>query len=260
VSEIATTEEAAAAVAASLLGQPGQPPVAVAEPAAPVVEAAVAPVAVEQPAVEPEPQVAAVAEAAPVAPLNLNPELPEDIAAELAEAEIDEEVEREVAAYEPETDEWGNPLEVDEDAVREAVKLRKRNEYLERELVKSKSAGWRKEIEQHFPLAKHAVDDILKNATSRRSALRAAKKEHDRILPHVQAYLADAKEVVDAERSTATEQAREQVAEAWGQPLTGPDSALSVPAVEKTERLTRTREDVRQGKKTLKDLFAEMLR
>jgi hypothetical protein len=258
VSEIATTEEAAAAVAASLLGQPGQPPVAVAEPAAPVVEAAVAPVAVEQPAVEPEPQVAAVAEAAPVAPLNLNPELPEEIAAEIAAAEIDEEVEAEVAAYQPETDEWGNPVEVDEDAVREAVKLRKRNEWLEAQLVKTKRGQWEAEAEKYFPLAKHALGDI--KATSRRSFLAAAKAEHNRILPHVQTYLASAKEVVDAERSTATEQARDQVAEAWGQPLTGPDSALSVPAVEKTERLTRTREDVRQGKKTLKDLFAEMLR
>jgi hypothetical protein len=256
VSEIATTEEAAAAVAASLLGQPGQPPVAVAEPAAPVVEAA-AVQAVEQPAVEPQPE-PAVVEAAPVAPLNLNPELPEEIAAEIAAAEIDEEVEAEVAAYQPETDEWGNPVEVDEDAVREAVKLRKRNEWLEQQLVKTKRGQWEAEAERYFPLAKHALADI--KATSRRGFLAAAKAEHNRILPHVQTYLASAKEVVDAERSTATEQAREQVQEAWGQPLTGPDSALSVPAVEKTERLTRTREDVRQGKKTLKDLFAEMLR
>jgi hypothetical protein len=155
VSEIATTEEAAAAVAASLLGQPGQPPVAVAEPAAPVVEAA-AVQAVEQPAVEPQPE-PAVVEAAPVAPLNLNPELPEEIAAEIAAAEIDEEVEAEVAAYQPETDEWGNPVEVDEDAVREAVKLRKRNEWLEQQLVKTKRGQWEAEAERYFPLAKHAL-------------------------------------------------------------------------------------------------------
>jgi hypothetical protein len=253
VSEIATTEEAAAAVAASLMGQPGQDPVAVVEEPAVVVEAE-APVVSEQPAAAPAPAPAPVAR-------NLNPELPDDLAAELAEAEIDEEVESAVAAYvyEPATDEYGNAIEIDEDAVREAVKLRKRNEFLERELVKQKSGSWRKEIEQYFPLAKHALDDIMKNATSRRSALREAKKEHERILPHLQAYLAEAKAVVDEETATATDDARAVVADSWGKPLVDPSTALSAPAVQQEARVQAAREKVRSGA-PLRTIFSEMLR
>jgi hypothetical protein len=253
VSEIATTKEAAAAVVAQLLGQPGQDPVQV-ESAPPVVEAE-APVVSEQPAAEPE----APVEAAPVAPLNLNPELPDDIAAELAEAEIDEQVDHEVAAYvyQPSLDEYGNPIEIDEEAVREAVKLRKRNEYLEAQLVKTKRSQWVSEAEKYFPLSKHALEDL--KATSRRSFLAAAKAEHQRILPHVQAYLAEAKQAVVGERAAVTDDARAAVAESWGQPLVDPSSALSAPAVQREAAIQSAREKVRAGG-PIRNLFAEMLR
>lgn len=220
-------------------------------PAAPEAAPAPAPEAAAAPA---EP----AQEAAPAPTFELNPELPEDLAAELAEAEIEDEVEREVAAYEPETDEWGNPVEVDQDAVREAVKLRKRNEYLEKQLVQTKRGQWEAEAEKFFPLAKHALPDI--QATSRRSFLKAAKAEHDRILPHVQAYLGEAKQVVDAEKQSATTEARAAVAESWGKPLTGPDNAMDAAAVAREQEIEKARSRVREGKGALKDVFAAMMR
>lgn len=216
-------------------------------PAEPAVEAA-APEA-EAPAEAPE----------PVEPVNFNPDLPDDLKAELDAAEIDEEVEAEVAAYVPEPDEWGNPGEVDEEAVRQRIKLQKENEYLKRQLTQSNASKWRAEAEQYMPLSKHALDDIAKQATSRRHFLRLAKAEHDRILPHVQAYLADAKTVVDAETNSATDTARAAVADAWGQPLVDPSTALNAPAVQREDRLTKAREDVRQGA-PLRKLFAELLK
>ena len=208
----------------------------------------------EAPPAEPEP----VAEASAAPAFDLNPKLPEDLVAELDAAEIDEQVETEFAAYEPPEDEYGNPVEVDPDAVREAIKLRKRNEYLERQLAESKKSAWVAEAEKFFPLSKHALDSI--QATSRRGFLRAAKAEHERILPHVQTYLAEAKAVVDEERSAATSEARAEVAGAWGQPLTVPDGSLSTPQAEQAQRVAKARERVRDGKGSLKDLFAEMMR
>jgi hypothetical protein len=81
------------------------------------------------------------------------PEVPEDILAELNEAEIDDEVEREIAARTPEEDEYG--VAEDEESVRERVKLQKRNEYLEAELAKTKSTSWKQEAVKYFPLSEH---------------------------------------------------------------------------------------------------------
>jgi hypothetical protein len=237
--------EAAAALTASFIDAP---PVAVAEPEAVEAEA---PEASEQPAAE---------EAAPAAPFDLNPELPEDLAAEIAEAEIDEQVEEEVAAYEPETDEWGNPQEVDQDSIRELVKLRKQNEFLQRQVVQTKAGQWKAEGEKFFPLAKHALDDIAKSATSRRAFLKAAKAEHDRILPHVQTYLAEAKLVVDDKAASVTEEARAEVATAWGKPLTDPDSSLTGTQLDAQQRIDAARERVRQGKGQIRDIYSEMLK
>lgn len=238
--------EAAAALTASFVG-------------APVAEPEVEPEAVEAEAVE-APEQPAAEEVAPAAPFDLTPELPEDIAAELAEAEIDEQVEAEVAAYEPETDEWGNTQEVDSDQIRELVKLRKQNEYLQRQVVETKAGQWRKEAEKYFPLAKHALDDLAKSTTSKRGFLKAAKAEHDRILPHIQQYLGEAKQHADAETLVSKDEARAEVADAWGKPLTDPNSALSAPAVDREKRVQTARENMREGKGTLAKLFVEMFK
>ncbi len=237
-------EDAAAAIAASMLGE-----TAVADPPQPEVERveAATETVVEQPAAE-------TVEAAPVATFDLNPELPDDIAAELAEADIDDEVEEAVAKLEPQEDEWGNEIPVDEDAERERIKLRKRNEYLEKRLAQSESGKWKQEAEKFFPLAKHALDDLAEKATSRRRFLKLAEAEHKRILPHVQSYLAEAKTVVDAERDTATTDARKTVAEAWGDPVSGPDTGLTDMAGYE-QRIDKAR-----SKGRLADVFTEMLR
>jgi hypothetical protein len=194
-------------------------------------------------------------QAAPVAaPFELNPTLPDDIVAELDAADIDAEVDAEVAQIAPREDEYGNPVYVDEESERERIALRKRNEYLERQLADSKSSQWKAEGAKFFPLAQHALDDIAKTATSRRSFLRLAKAEHERILPHVQGYLAEAKLAVDAESEEAKAQAREGVAVAWGTPLAGPEGGISETANQEA-RIERARQKGR-----LADVFAEMMR
>lgn len=187
--------------------------------APPVVEA---PEAVAVPASSPvvEDTVEVAEEVTEAPSFEYDPEVPEDILAELNEAEIDDEVEREIATR-PAAEENEYGYVEDEDAVRERIRLAKRNEYLERELAKTKSTSWKDEALKYFPLAKYKLDDI--NATSRRSFLKQAKAAHETILPHVQEALADAKQFVDAEKVAAYAQAKTAAAEAFGKPLSGPD-------------------------------------
>lgn len=245
--------EAAAALAGSILTQMSDAP-DLEEPPAPQRVEATTPEVVEQPPAEVAPEPEAVAE--PAATFDFNPNIPEDIQSELDAADLDAEVEAEVAAYEPPTDEWGNPVEQDGEAVREQVKLRKRLEYLEKQLADSKKKNWAEEAEKFFPLSKHALDSI--QATSRRAYLRAAKAEHDRILPHVQGYLAQAKVEVDAERATAQETTRAEVKDAWGKPLTGPDDTAGAEA-DLARRVELAGEKTR-ATGSLAHVFREMLR
>lgn len=233
--------DAAAALAESFMGGAAT---AVA-PEVPEPVEAEAPEAPEQPAAE---------EAAPAAPFDLNPELPDDIAAEIAEAEIDDEVEEEVASYQPEKDEWGNDVEVDSDQIRELVKLRKQNEWLQKQVVQTKAGQWKAEAEKFFPLAVHALDDIGAKATSRRKFLALAKAEHERILPHIQGYLAKAKVEVDAERDDVKDATRAEVQDAWGKPIKGPDSGATDTAAYE-ERIKKAR-----GTGRLADVFREMIK
>jgi hypothetical protein len=167
------------------------------------------------PALEPEP-----AAEVPV-PVEFSPEIPDDLLRELDEAEIDEQVEQELANRETEEDEYG--VVEDEETVRERVRLEKRNAYLEKELAKSKEGAWRDEAVRYFPLSKHKLSEIADKATSRRSFLRQAKAEHEAILPHVQEYLALAKTVVDQETAAARTAGKQAAAAAYGAPLSGPD-------------------------------------
>jgi hypothetical protein len=218
---------------------------------APVVEAQEE-VPASSPVVENDtaPEVTEVAEAPS---FEYEPEVPEDILAELNEAEIDEEVEREIAARTPEEDEYG--VAEDEESVRERVKLQKRNEYLEKELAKTKSTSWKEEAKKYFPLSEHALDDI--KATSRRSFLKQAKAQHEAILPHVQKVLADAKSFVDAEKAAGRADGKAAAAAAFGQPLSGPDiNEIDQAAAEAT--ITAAREDARKSG-SLTNLFRTMI-
>ncbi len=183
-----------------------------------------------------------------------DPEVPEDILAELNEAEIDEEVEREIAARVPdEEDEYG--VVEDEDSVRERIKLQKRNEYLERELAKNKSTSWKAEAEKYFPLAKTSLDSI--NATSRRSFLKQAKAKHEEILPHVQAVLAEARSYVDAEKAAGRADGRAAAAAAFGQPLSGPD-INEIDQAASESAISQAREDAKRTG-SLANLFRTMI-
>lgn len=238
--------EAAASVAAALIGD------FTGEPVTATVEAP--PVAVSSPAVDdtaPEPE--AVTEATS---FEYSPEIPEDVLADLEEGDIDDEVERELAARVPdEDDEYG--VGEDEDTIRERVRLKKRNEYLERELTKSKSTTWKDEAKKYWPLAEHALDEIAEKATSRRAFRRLAEAEHKRILPHVQKAIAGAKAVVEAERVAARQDGKTAAANAYGEPLTGPD-VTEIDQAAVTSELAAAREEARKSG-SLAGLFSKMI-
>jgi hypothetical protein len=203
----------------------------------PVVEA---PEGTEVPANDPA--IDDTAEAVAEAPsFEYDPEVPEDILAELNEAEIDDEVAQEMSSRVTEEDEYG--VVEDEDAVRERLKLTKRNAYLEKELAKSKSGSWKDEALKYFPLSKHSLDSI--DATSRRSFLRQAKDEHERILPHVQSVLSEAKTFVDAEKAAARAEGKTAAAEAFGKPLSGPD-VNEIDQASANSNLTLAREEAKK--------------
>lgn len=240
--------EAAAAVAAQMLGEvpvsatqvvEAEPPVpSSTAPAAPDAESVAAPEAPDEPEDE---------------PYAWSPDIPDDIVRELAEADIDAEVEVELAQREP--DEYGQ-YDEDDDAVRERIKLQKRNEFLERELTKTKKTAWADEARKYFPLAEHALPTI--EATSRRGYLRAAKAEHERVLPHVQRYLEQAKEAVGQVTDEARADAKAKAKAAWGDPVVGPDvSAVDQAAA--NARLNDAREQARQTGSNV-GVFRELLR
>ena len=183
-----------------------------------------------------------VVEEAAVAPsFEYAPEVPDDILAELNEAEIDDEVERELAARVPdENDEFAFE---DEDAARERIRLQKRVEFLEAQVVKTKATSWKDEALKYFPLSKHSLDTI--NANSRRAFLKQAKAEHERILPHVQSVLEEAKSFVEAEKLAARTEGKTAAAAAYGKPLSGPD-VNEIDQAAANSNLTLAREEAKK--------------
>lgn len=197
-------------------------------------------------------------EAEPAPSFEYSPEVPEDILAEIREAEIDDEVEQAIASR-PATVEDDQYAEYEsaesEQEVRERIKLQKRNEYLEAELAKTRASSWKGEALKYFPLSKHKLDSI--NATSRRAFLKAAKAEHEAILPYVQEALTEAKGFVDGARSEAVAEGREAAAKAFGKPLSGPDSG-TVDAAAANADLENARADARKTG-SLVELFKKMM-
>ena len=173
---------------------------------------------------EPAPAPAAPAAPAPVPALELAPKVPDDLLAELDEEDLDVEVERELAASRENVEEYEYASE-SEDEARERIRLKKRNEFLEAQLVAAKRGNWEVEALKFFPLSKHILPDI--KAVSRRGFLRAARDEHNRIVPIVQSYLEQARAVVETETQAVVETAREEVADAWGKPVGDPTSATT---------------------------------
>jgi hypothetical protein len=209
-----------------------------------------------EPAVEaPESPVSSTPEATPATPelpeetvtenpFDFNPEIPDEILREIDEADIDAEVEAELATREPVTDEYNEyePQESEEDA-RSRLKLEKRNKWLEDQLAQTKRGQWEAEAKKYFPLSEHALGDI--KATSRRAFLKEAKARHELVLPHVQKVLAEAKAHVDEARTSAKAEGRAAAKAAFGVPMAGPDVAL-IDQAAANEELAAARADARK--------------
>ena len=159
--------------------------------------------------------------------VNLDPELPEDVAEFLDEPDFDvsdDEVESvEVSDVNEETDEYE-----DEEVTklkRELAKERKRREHAEKLRLQSQRGNWEKEAKKYFPLSEPAWATI--NASSRRGFLRAARDAHESMKPYVQQFLDQHKADTAAAREAARAKARQEAQEAWGKPLTGPGAPSS---------------------------------
>lgn len=169
--------------------------------------------------------------------VDLDPAVPADIAALLAdddeeaeteeEPEPDEEDDEEVADLEPDPedvsyyDENFIPEGSGNDELRELrkqnAKLQKRIAAQERQRAAGSRATWKDEAERFFPCASPFLDEI--DASSRKEYLRQAQAVHERNLPYVQAQVAQANAEARQAKATAREEARQGAREAWGTPL-----------------------------------------
>lgn len=152
------------------------------------------------------------------------PALPDEIANLIAEADIEEEAEAEArASFEaPEDLEEGEESDYEYDPrLEQERKLRiaaeKKIAFIEGQRVKSERKKWEAEAEKFFPNA----DATQIEASSRRSFLRKAKAEHERLKPRVDAAIAKARAKLEEDRVQILAQAKADAEAAWGKPLTG---------------------------------------
>lgn len=181
--------------------------------AAALIEDVQAEAAAEQPVEEPEAEAEAVEEAAPVG--SYDPELPADISALL-----DDEPEEEP---DPTVDDSGFTAEFDEDVEKlrkENAKLRKRQEFLEKQTAIQAKQGVKAEIEQYFPLADATL--IAEAASSRREALRMAKEQHTQAKRGADAVAAHYEQNIEKLVAERIAEKEKQLHAQWGKPIGGP--------------------------------------
>ncbi len=147
---------------------------------------------------------------------SFEPDLPEDLAALLDEPDIDAEVEAEIAAEQNEYDENYDP-----DEARRIKKLEKRAAWLEGQLVAKSRSGWVAENLRAYPLlATYAADDVKAiQATSRRGFAREAAALNERYMRVLKPAIDDIAKAKAALKAEATDEARAEVAQAWGKPI-----------------------------------------
>lgn len=114
------------------------------------------------------------------------------------------------------------------------AKAEKQNRYLAELRARDNLKGWRAEAARRFPLAD--VDDI--QATSRRAVLRQAQAQHERYTRKVEPLLKTLEELKQSVVAEAKQAAKEEAAQAWGQPTTAPQPQM-VQAAEDTTKLDR---------------------
>lgn len=97
---------------------------------------------------------------------------------------------------------------------RQVEKLRKQQEWSEKQRVAQAQKKWREEAARRFPFC----DASEITTTSRRATLRVAKAQHDRVLKKVNPLLEALEELRGQTASEARQEARAEAAKAWGKP------------------------------------------
>lgn len=168
--------------------------------------------------------------------LDLSPELPDDLAQEIAMPDFEDDTpEPTFTAEEPyddSEDEYEDPAVTAERNKRKA--LEKKVAWMEQQQLIQARARWVEKDAQYFPLVN--AEEIAAKSSSRREFARLAKAENDRLKPLVEKF-------VEAERAKVAQTGQQQqaeLAEAWGKPTAGP-GYVPAEAIETMEQIQKIR-------------------
>lgn len=149
----------------------------------------------------------------------IDPQLPDDI---LADIDVEEEppVEEEEEDFPGEAGEYDEDEEYADERLlaerKKRVAAEKKAAWLETQKLKADRKRWIEKEADYFPLAD--VESIAGRSSSRREFRRLAAAEQKRMVPRFKRAL----KAAQAEAKAEVEQRREEVAQAWGKPVSGP--------------------------------------
>ena len=166
------------------------------------------------------------------------PELPEDLARDLMEAEVDLEVESQSAKEEETQEDWYQDDDETQKLKKELAKAKKREAFLVEQNISTGTPGWRADAEKYFPLSAKSLDDI--KATSKRDFLRQAKAKHESILPMYEAMKTAYVEKDKKRDEVVRAEIRAELEAAWGTPTSIP-SELPDPPSDAREKIQSVR-------------------
>lgn len=150
-------------------------------------------------------------------------ELPNFKPVDLEDLDDDDEPAPQVVAQDDDDDE--DEFGYDDDEKRELRKqlkeLQKKAEYAERLRLQESHKKWRSKMENQYPLADW--DNIA--GTSRRSFERAAAESHNRNYTILSPHLEKLEQEWAKLKQAATQEAKQEVQQAWGKPTVGPSAS-----------------------------------
>lgn len=164
---------------------------------------------------------------------NFEPEVPQDIFDELDEPDFTAEAEAEVNDDEDLSYEDG-----DTEERKRRIAAEKRTAWLEGRLADQNRSKWEAEAKKYFPLSEHALKSI--KADSRRAFLREARAAHDSVVPYVRPLVEQLAKATEQTKAEARLEGRQEAANAWGAPTTGPGQ-VPVQAGQRNDELAEAR-------------------
>jgi hypothetical protein len=161
------------------------------------------------------------------------PEVPQDILDELEEPDFEAEAENELKLTETFTDEDVNFSDEDSDERKARLAAEKKVAWLEGRIVDQNKAKWEAEAIKYFPLSEHALKGI--KVDSRRAFLREARIAHEAVLPYVKPLVDQLTAERERAKAEGALEGRQEAANAWGTPTTGPGSVPVLAAASNAE-------------------------